>query len=206
MKDPKKFSNLDPPATGHNAAIDRARAENAIKTFLEALGQNPNSPELSQTPARVVEAWAGALLAGYAVDPKTALGQTFPTDSRAAVTMRDIPFYSTCPHHLLPLIGHAHIAMSPNGTVAGFGGIAKLVDALAHRLVLQEELTQSIADSLLEILSLDAVVCVLEARHSCVAVTDPVRQNAIFRTTAKAGDPKQAELLLLEVGTPPPEE
>jgi GTP cyclohydrolase IA len=179
--------------------FDRARAEAAIRELLLAFGLDPDADDLRETPARVAKAWGGALLDGYRKDPRRALGGTFPTKTRAAVVASRIPFLSMCPHHLLPLWGEAHIAFLPRGAVPGFGKIAALIDALAHRLVLQEDLAQSIAEALEAQLEVEGVAVVLEAHHLCVAVTDPARRGTLFRTTALVGDEKKRALLLKEI-------
>jgi GTP cyclohydrolase I len=127
------------------------------------------------------------LVAGHRASPEEALGRGFSSKTRAAVIATGLPFISVCPHHLLPAMGEATVAIAPAGRVPGFGRIARLIDALAHRLILQEDLTQSIADQLARGLSAKAVVVVLEAQHSCVAVTDPGRQNVRFKTRATVG-------------------
>jgi GTP cyclohydrolase I len=95
--------------------------------------------------------------------------------------------------------GHAQVALLPSGKVPGFGNLAKLVDVLAHRLVLQEDLTQSIATTLRRLTGAKAAACVVEAEHLCVAVTDPARQNARFRTAAGAGSGPDIERLFREI-------
>jgi GTP cyclohydrolase I len=175
---------------------DRRRAEAAVRELLDALGIDPADPNLRETPERTVKAWIDVLLEGYWRDPVRALGKRYPSVSNGAVVATHIPFLSMCPHHLLPVTGEAHVAFHPSGGVPGFGSIARLVDALAHRLVLQEDLTASIADVLSRATEAEAAVCVLEARHACVAVTDPARAATLFRTSASRGDPEKASSLL----------
>jgi GTP cyclohydrolase I len=184
-----------PPAPG----VDRARAEQAIADFLDALGVDRSDPHLASTPARVVSAWTDVLIEGTHRDPVEALGETFPAPSRGAVVVRDIPLLSMCPHHLLPLTGHAHVAFYPGARVPGFGRLATFVDALAHRLVLQEALTAGVAEALQRALAPVATAVVIEARHLCVAVTDPGRQGTLFRTTATTGPEAKAEALVRQI-------
>lgn len=179
--------------------VDRARAERAVRELLAAFGLDLEDAALKGTPARVVKAWSERLLDGYSKDTRRALGRAHPTKSRAAVIARKIPFLSMCPHHLLPLFGEAHVAYAPNGKVPGFGKVPELIDVLAHRLVLQEELAQSIADELLSQLDAHATAVVLEARHLCVATEDFARRDTLFRTTAFAGDEKRAAALLAQL-------
>lgn len=148
----------------------------------------------------MVEAWSGTLLAGYQTDPGAALGETFPVQGAPTTVMvTDVPFISTCPHHLLPMSGLASIAFLPKKVLPGFGRLAGFVDALAHRLVLQEELTRSLADALHLAIDAEAVAVRLEARHFCVAITEPARKDARFITSAIAGKPRVAERLLQEI-------
>lgn len=170
-----------------------------MKELLAAFHLDPESRALRGTASRAVKAWAELLLEGYTTDTEDVLGPLYPTRSTGAVLATRIPFLSMCPHHLLPLTGEAHVAFSPRGAVPGFGRLAKLVDAHAHRLVLQEDLTQSIADALLAQTKGRAAACLLEARHTCVAVTDPARLGATFRTSATAGDDAASAKLLAAI-------
>lgn len=136
------------------------------------------------------------LVAGQRVDPSTALGDLHPAPDAGPVLVTEVPFISVCPHHLLPLVGRADFAFVPNGRVPGFGRIAQLLDALAHRLVLQENLTSSFVDEFQRHVEPKACVAVLRARHTCVAVTDPVRMNVPFTTIASRGDPELARATL----------
>lgn len=178
---------------------DRPRAERAIEELLDALGVDRADENFVGTPARAAAAWIDVLTAGHHADPTEALGRLFATKQSGPLLVADIPLVSTCPHHLLPMKGHAHVAILPKGMVPGFGNIAKLVDVLAHRLVLQEALTQSVADELRRLTGAKAAACVIEAEHLCVAVTDPPRQNARFRTAAGAGSAPDIERLLREI-------
>lgn len=187
---------------GPRAPLDRPRAEDAVRSFLEALGLSLSDPELRGTPGRVVTAWSEVLLEGYGLDPVEALGETLPlssTDRASSVVVTGIPLLSMCPHHLLPLHGSASLAYLPRRKLAGFGRLAGFVDACAHRLVLQEDLTRSIAMHLERALEARAVAVRLEAQHFCVAVTEPAKQGARFITTALAGQGRAAQALLAEI-------
>ncbi|MCC7386320.1 MAG: GTP cyclohydrolase I [Deltaproteobacteria bacterium] len=179
--------------------VDRKRAEAAVRELIRAFGLDLGSPELRGTPGRVARAWADLLLAGYRHDPEPALGESYRTRGRGAVVACRIPFFSMCPHHLLPSSGEVHVAFAPQGRVPGFGKLSALVDVLAHRLVLQEDLTQSIADAIFSRLAPTAVAVVVEARHFCVVVTDPARAGTLFRTSATAGDATRSAGLLKEI-------
>lgn len=178
---------------------DRPRAERALSELLEALAVGNGDENLDGTPARAAAAWLDVLTAGHHADPAAALGRLFPSDQDGTLVVKDIPFISSCPHHLLPMKGYAHVALLPNGKVPGFGNVAKLVDVFAHRLILQESLTQRIASELRRLTGAKAAACVIEAEHLCVAVTDPPRQNARFRTAAGAGPKAEIERLYREL-------
>jgi GTP cyclohydrolase I len=169
------------------APIDRDRAEGAIRELLSAFGLDPDSPELSSTPHTAARAFSERLLDGYRTTPAEALGSFYPVSSNDPVIATRIPLMFVCPHHLMPAQAEAHVAFVPRGRVPGLGRIAKLCDALAHRLILQEDLTRSIADALFEELGAKAVLVLVDAQHLCVAIEDFARRQAIFRTRAGRG-------------------
>ena len=128
-----------------------AELAGAVEAFLDAL-ELPRevraASDLAGTPRRVAEAWREDLLDGYRQDPAAILADSMPATSRALVAVTGIDFHSMCPHHLLPSRGVAHVAYVPGERVVGFGQIARLVDALAHRLVLEEDLARDVAEAL----------------------------------------------------------
>jgi GTP cyclohydrolase I len=176
--------------------VDRGAAERAIASFLDALGFDRTDPHLVDTPARVAEAWADTLLGGYARAPVTLLEERFPAPSSGPIVVRDVPVLAVCPHHLLPLVGVAHLGYVPARDIVGFGRLPKLVDACARRLVLQEALAESLVDALVEGLAPKAAVAIVEARHLCVAVSEPAHADTRFRTLAHRGDPAEVERLV----------
>lgn len=145
---------------------DRIKA--AVRELLLAIGENPDRPELAATPSKVAEAYAG-FFKGIGQDPTAPLLETFAATSSELVLLKDIELVSICEHHLLPFTGVAHIAYLPSDRVAGLGRLAAVVEILASRPQLQENLTEQIADAIFEALSAKGVVVVLEARHQCVA-------------------------------------
>jgi GTP cyclohydrolase I len=167
------------------AALTRAAAG-----FLEALGLPDEvrlGPDLRGTPARVAEAWREDLLDGYRRDPAVILGETMPSTGRGLVAVTAIDFHSVCPHHLLPSRGLAHLAYLPGGRVVGFGQLARLVDALAHRLVLQEDLARHLVEALMLHLGARGAACVLEAEQMCLSVRGEKRARARAHTQCFAG-------------------
>lgn len=144
------------------------RIRAAVRELLEAIGENPDRPELLSTPDKVAEAYA-SFFKGIGVDPITVLGETFPAEHNEAVILKDIELVSICEHHLLPFTGNAHIAYLPSKHVAGLGRLAAVVEILAARPQLQENLTAQIADAIETGLDAKGVIVVVEAKHQCVA-------------------------------------
>lgn len=145
---------------------DRIKA--AVRELLLAIGEDPDRPELVRTPEKVAESYL-SFFKGVGVDPLTALADTFPAEHNEAIILKDIELVSICEHHLLPFTGRAHVAYLPNEKVAGLGRLANVVEILASRPQLQENLTAQVADAVAQGLSAQGVLVVIEARHQCVA-------------------------------------
>jgi GTP cyclohydrolase I len=177
-------------------APDRAGAEAAIRALITALGLDPDDPALADTPERTAAAYLDGLASGYRTSPAEALGRGFPISSQDPVVATRLPVMFLCPHHLMPAKGEVHVAFIPQDRVPGLARIARLVDVLAHRLVLQEDLGRWIVEALAEQLKVRAAVAVVEARHTCVAIEDFARRDTTFRTRAAHG--KRALVASLE--------
>jgi len=152
-----------------------------VTGFLDALELPPavrRGADLTRTPERVAEAWANDLLDGYRHDPAEILRDAMPSTGRELVAVTGIDFHSVCPHHLLPSRGLAHVAYVPGGRVVGFGQLAQLVDALAHRLVLEEDLARQVAEALMVHAGARGAACVLEAEQMCLSVRGERRPRA----------------------------
>jgi GTP cyclohydrolase I len=165
-------------------------AEEAVARFLDALGMPAevrSAADLADTPRRVADAWLEDLVDGYGRDPAAILAGGLPSTSRDLVAVTGIDYHSVCPHHLLPSRGVAHVAYVPGGKVVGFGQLVKLVDALAHRLVLEEDLARQIADALVRHLGARGAACVLEAEQLCMTVRGEKRTGARAHAEAWAG-------------------
>jgi GTP cyclohydrolase IA len=161
----------------------RSDIEQAVRTLIAAVGDDPHREGLRDTPARVARAY-GEWFSGYAVDPAELLRRVF-TDADNyddTVLLRDIPFVSTCEHHLAPIVGKAHVAYRPNGRVVGISKLSRLVDAFARRLQLQERLTGQIARTLDEALKPRGVAVIIKASHACMA-TRGVNQHGVSMVT-----------------------
>jgi GTP cyclohydrolase I len=163
----------------------------AVAAFLDAAGlPRRKDPNLTQTPRRVAEAWADDFLDGYRTTPEEALGEVYPApeDQRGElVVVTQLRFHSTCPHHLLPYQGRAHIAYVPGEFVVGFGRLAALVDCFAHRLILQEDLARQVARALKEVLGSPATACLLEAQQTCLQARGETQADAITHAEAYEG-------------------
>jgi len=166
--------------------IDADRINAAVVELLAAIGEDPSSERLRETPRRVSEAYA-ELFAGVGEDPAAALAarSDFPDDAERAgevVVLRGIEFRSMCEHHLLPFLGVAHVAYLPGARFAGLGALARAVEVAAARPQLQERLTEDIADALMDGLGARGALVVLDAAHGCVNARGP-RQNAARTVT-----------------------
>ncbi len=167
---------------------DVQRAEAAIRELLAAVGEDPARSGLAQTPARVARAFAEQF-AGMFVEPDAVLDTVFDENHAELVLVRDIDFYSTCEHHLLPFFGKAHVGYipGPDGRVTGLSKLARLVEGFARRPQVQERLTTQIAEALMRRLNPAGAIVVLEAEHLCMAVRGVRKPGAITSTSAVRG-------------------
>lgn len=147
----------------------RQEAEAAVRTLIRWAGDGPAREGLVDTPARVVRAYE-EWFAGYALDPERILGRTFQSAGYDDfVLLRDIPVQSVCEHHMAAIRGVAHVAYLPGQRVVGISKLARLVDAYARRLQIQERLTTQIADTLERVLRPRGVAVVIQATHACIS-------------------------------------
>jgi len=159
----------------------------AIRTLLVELGEDPDRPGLAGTPERVRRMYA-ELTEGYHTDPDALLNKAaFEVDYDEMVVVRDIEFFSLCEHHLLPFFGKAHVGYLPRGRIIGLSKIPRVVDMYAHRLQVQERLTQQVAGFLMERLNPKGVGCVVEATHLCTVMRGVRKQEATMVTSSMLG-------------------
>ncbi len=159
----------------------------AIRTLLTELGEDPGREGLAGTPERVRRMYA-ELTDGYATDPDALLnGAAFEVDYDEMVVVRDIEFHSLCEHHLLPFFGRAHVGYLPRGRVIGLSKIPRIVDMYAHRLQVQERMTQQVATFLMERLHPKGVACVIEATHLCTVMRGVRKHGATMVTSSMLG-------------------
>ncbi len=180
--------------------IDKPRIERAVREILFAIGENPRREGLVETPGRVAEAYAH-LFSGLQKDPTRQLEVSFAEETRDAVLMRDIPLVSFCEHHLLPMIGRAHVGYSPNERVVGFSEIVRLTEGYARRPQLQERLTAQIADALYEGLGSRGSFVVVEATQLCMVARGAQGPGTVAVTSAARGVYEEDPALRAEVLT-----
>jgi GTP cyclohydrolase IA len=149
----------------------REEAEGAVQTLLRWTGDNPSREGLLDTPARMVKAYED-MFSGYGEDPEAELGRTFEEVAGYddMVLIRDIAFHSHCEHHVVPIIGKAHVAYLPDSRVVGLSKIARVVSIFARRLQTQESMTAQIADCIQDVLNPRGVAVMIEAEHMCMAM------------------------------------
>ncbi len=164
---------LDAPSMLMRSAAgrpSRAEAEEAVRTLLRWAGDDPSREGLVGTPDRVLRAY-GEFFAGYNEDPVSVLERTFEetADYDEMIVVRDIRLESHCEHHVVPILGKAHVGYLPAGRVVGISKLARIVEIFARRLQIQERLTAEIADTIDQVLQPRGVAVVIEATHMCMA-------------------------------------
>ena len=163
------------------------------KQILTLLGEDTEREGLLKTPIRVAKAMQ-VLTRGYEMDAHKVLTDAlFKEDYSQMVIVKDIDFFSLCEHHMLPFYGKAHVAYIPNGYITGLSKIARVVDIYAHRLQVQERMTQQIKDCIQETLKPLGVMVVVEAKHMCRQMRGIEKQNSITTTSDFSGAFNQAK-------------
>jgi GTP cyclohydrolase IA len=176
------------PRAAKQAAEDpptREQAEAAVRTLLRWAGDDPDREGLRDTPSRVARSYR-EFFVGYETDPVAVLERTFEeTDGYdEIVLLRDIRLESTCEHHMAPIIGRVHVAYLPHRRVVGISKLARVVDAYAKRLQIQEKLTAQIANTIQEVLEPRGVAVVIEAAHQCMT-TRGVHKPGVTMVTSR---------------------
>jgi len=169
------------------SGIDTLAVEEATEALIRALGEDSNREGLRNTPKRVARMYS-ELLNGYGMDPDRLVNDAlFHVSYDEMVIVRDIEFYSMCEHHMLPIIGRAHVAYIPNGKVLGLSKIPRIVDMFARRLQVQERMTREIADFISDLLEPHGVAVVVEGFHLCMSMRGIKKQDARMTTSAMHG-------------------
>lgn len=166
----------------------RSEAEEAVRTLLRYIGENPNREGLIETPKRVIKAY-DEFFEGYSQDPTKELSKTFEDIEGFddIVLVKDIEFTSHCEHHMVPINGVAHVAYWPDEKVVGISKLARIVDIFSKRLVSQENMTRSIADCIEETLAPKGVAVYIEADHQCMSIRGVKKRSSSTVTTTFTG-------------------
>ena len=166
--------------------IDKEKIEEAVKLFLEGIGEDANREGLIETPERISR-MCEEIFAGLGKNAAETLSKRFKVETDEPVLEKDIFFYSVCEHHLLPFFGKAHIAYIPNGEVVGISKLARTVEIFARRPQIQERMTNEIADAIMETLNCKGVFVMLEAEHMCMTMRGVKKPGSKTVTLAKRG-------------------
>lgn len=180
-------ANGRPSAATDAAEIDRPAIEDAVRTIIRAIGEDPNREGLAGTPRRIAAMYA-ELFSGLRTNPVDFLMVGFEEDKhKEMVIVKDIPFESVCEHHFMPMHGTAHVGYIPNGRIVGISKIARVVEALARRPQVQERLTSQVADLLMEGLKARGAAVVIEATHLCMTMRGVRKPGSRVVTSATRG-------------------
>jgi len=192
--------------TAHGG-VTRSEAEEAVRTLLRWAGDDPARTGLTETPARVVRSYE-EFFRGYDEDPREHLNKTFDDVEGydEIVLLRNIQFESYCEHHLVPILGVAHVGYLPKNRVVGLSKIARVVDGYAKRLQIQEALTKQIANAINEVLEPQGVCVVIEAEHECMSTRGVGKRGVLTTTSCMLGafresGPARAEVMALILGS-----
>lgn len=167
--------------------FDTEKIERAVVMLLEAIGEDPTREGLVDTPKRVARMFE-EIFQGMNQDPKEYFQTYFGEDHEELVLVKNIPFYSMCEHHLIPFFGQAHVAYIPKGgKVAGLSKLARAVESVARRPQLQERITATIANTIVETLSPHGVMVVVEAEHMCMTMRGIKKPGSLTVTSAVRG-------------------
>ena len=183
--------------------IDQDKIKQGVRLLLEGIGEDISREGLLDTPDRIARMYE-ELFGGTEEDAGVHLSRTFHADNSEMVIERDITFYSTCEHHMLPFYGKAHIAYIPDGKVAGLSKLARTVEVYARRLQLQEQMTGQIADALMEHMHPKGVLVMAEAEHMCMTMRGIKKPGSKTVTLARRGvfetDPELEERFFRMLG------
>jgi GTP cyclohydrolase I len=182
---PEDLDEKGSPST-LSTPMDLDRLRRAVREILIAVGEDPDREGLRETPDRVARMYS-EVFQGLHQDPRLHLQKVFTQKYDEMVLIKDIRFVSFCEHHLLPVIGKAHVAYLPNGKLIGLSKIPRVVDVLAKRPQMQERLTEELADLLMMELDAKGVAVVIEASHSCMTIRGVNKPESTFVTSAMRG-------------------
>ena len=166
--------------------MDKEKIEQAVRLFLEGIGEDPNREGLLGTPDRVAR-MCSEIYGGLGQDAGQYLHTTFEAKNNELILEKDIDLYSVCEHHLLPFYGKAHIAYIPDGRVAGLSKLARTIEVFAKRPQIQEQLTVQIADALMQCLNPKGAIVLIEAEHMCMTMRGIKKPGSQTVTIARRG-------------------
>ncbi len=149
--------------------VNQSKIEEAVRLFLEGIGEDPDREGLKETPRRIGE-MCNELFGGMEQDASEHMSKVFTADNNEMVLEKDISFYSVCEHHFLPFYGKVHIAYVPNGKVVGLSKLARTVEVYARRAQIQEKMTSQIAEDIMKYLEPQGVMVMIEAEHMCMTM------------------------------------
>jgi len=180
-------TNKKNPSEPEYQPIDKKKIVDSVSKILAAIGEDPKREGLVRTPHRVANAYE-EILSGYTTDPSKLInGALFTVDYDEMVVVKDIEFYSLCEHHMLPFFGHAHVAYLPRHKVIGLSKIPRIVEMFAHRLQVQERMTQQIANFIQESINPLGVGVVIEGQQLCMMMRGIKKEQASMTTSAMLG-------------------
>ena len=174
--------------------MDEKKIQEGVRLILEGIGEDCTREGLLETPDRIARMYQ-EIFGGMGKDAKEHLSKTFHVKNNEMVVEKDIVFYSTCEHHLLPFYGKAHVAYIPDGKVAGLSKLARTVEVYAKRLQLQEQMTAQIADALMEHLCPKGVIVMVEAEHLCMTMRGVKKPGTTTVSVVTRGAFKEDEQL-----------
>jgi len=168
--------------------VDKRKIEEGVKLILEGINEDVGREGLIGTPKRVADMYE-EIFSGIGKNPSEVLGPMFDENHDEIILVKDIPFYSTCEHHLVPFVGKAHIAYAPNktGKIIGLSKLTRVLEIVARRPQVQERLTTIVADSIMEKLEPRGVIVIVEAEHLCMSIRGVKKPNTITVTSAIRG-------------------
>lgn len=174
--------------------VNREKIEEGVRLLLEGIGEDITREGLRETPERIARMYE-EIFSGMGETAAEHLSKTFATGSHEMVVEKDIIFYSTCEHHIMPFYGKAHIAYIPDGRVVGISKLARTVEVYARRLQLQEQMTSQIADALMENLNPQGAMVMVEAEHMCMTMRGIKKPGSRTVTVAARGAFEEDERL-----------
>ena len=178
--------------------MDREKIEQAVRLFLEGIGDDINREGIQETPTRI-SAMCEEIFAGMDQNAREHLERTFTAQNNEMVIEKDITFYSLCEHHLLPFYGKVHIGYIPDGKVVGLSKLARTVEVYARRPQIQEQMTAQIADDIMAYLKPKGVMVMIEAEHMCMTmrgIKKPGTQTVTYAVRGEMEDTKKQDRFL----------